>query len=453
MVTPIHTTSTAHQPNLHTPSCLSQTLSLALRIIHGIALAIITPVVIFCAYKWLAHEWRQVIQGTSPSVGSTRTPPPSIPLSDRSLEQVENVLYIRKDIIKNYPEVVLEKVITGKPIHISYLPDNLQRDDLVRAHYVDWGGPSRTFITELAQSLLSEREGRALRTQDGILSLENTDHRSTYVHLGAFFSYIHARNLDPHLGGANTGSFSGSLCANFGRLLPDTFFTLLKLIHCKPHASDVEIAKLLFTSQEHLSILAYIEGDISKKDEAEENLQTLGYTSKEEYLEELPQEIAARVNAAKAVLEGLSYALKTKLTTLSAQEFSSLIQGNPLNANEIIARISCYIYANQVIQQKYNFLKEIIREKLDNGDTKWVERLLIAVTGSPALTASTHISFTSNYERFCHAMTCTKTLDVPNTHETYPFDEPDLKKRFLANLEILMDDSISTVRSSGNTNY
>lgn len=393
MIHPVNPAIHAHHTAGHGPV---HNYSLCTRIIYGIALAFITPILIFCAYKWLAHQW---------SIVKTPATPPIADPTPLSLDLIttNNALYmdgrnicLHPSIIKKDPEAVLKMIVDNDPDRVTYLDDSLQR-----APGCDTGGMSRQLITELAKALLDRTDNRHIHfgSDEDLCPSVNEDYDrnkqlTAFQNLGKLFSYIQAR--------PNRQVGEEDFRLSTGRILPDTFFAILKLAQNNPLDLHRQIGSLVSTL----------------------NLNEYGDDLIHEY-----EWFQGYVDMANAVISGLSPASLTNLNHQTVETFSQSIQGIPLDADDITQRFQHANINDHRALQKINHLKALIRNKLSAHDTAWVEKFLLAVTGSRAITVGTQIKFALADHYLAH--TCSNTIDIVAA---------DPLPRFTNFLEMLMVD-------------
>jgi len=126
---------------------------------------------------------------------------------------------------------------------------------------------------------------------------------------------------------------------------------------------------------------------------------------------------------------------ESALDNLTHEQFCERIQGVPFDPQDISRRI----FTNSdhpVVREKAAWLQEYILES----DEEEIKRVLMAVTGSTTVTASTRIEIKGTQAHNCTAATCTPSLSVPTTHTDVGTDAGVVatrKEMFLNNFRLI----------------
>ena len=345
----------------------------------------------------------------------------------------EGHFYVHPLAIERYPAQVLKKLAETNCefFGIKFLDDNFQTGP-----GIDASGLSKQFITVLAKSLINKN---AIPTsREGIPQLDPSASREeidSFISLGQLMSAAVSKGFV------------------IGRLLPDLFFGVIKKLSIEPTLSEdllcLEVARQTASEEQNpsfaqglRSLIASVESGVLL--EGSENVLALvAYDATvdgaKEYLRDLYLPI---VKAAKAVYEGFSDSLRTEVSQKTPETISALIQGAPLTAESVIGCFTMGSGVNQVVEEKVQFLKEIIREKFESGDTEWIKKLLVCITGESSIKANTNITFLGCRGALCMAHTCFSQLEIPREYTRNSTDSLETlegrKSTFLRNLEYTM---------------
>jgi len=126
---------------------------------------------------------------------------------------------------------------------------------------------------------------------------------------------------------------------------------------------------------------------------------------------------------------------ESALDDLTHEQFCERIQGVPFDPQDISSRI----FTNSdhpVVREKAAWLQEYILES----DEEEIKRVLMAVTGSTTVTASTRIEIKGTQSHNCTAATCTPSLSVPTSHTDVGTDAGVVatrKEMFLNNFRLI----------------
>ena len=144
------------------------------------------------------------------------------------------------------------------------------------------------------------------------------------------------------------------------------------------------------------------------------------------------------LNAVLGVHEGLTPSAKLTMQTISPSDLCLRVQGNPLTADQIISAFRLPAAHPPAFQQRIEWLKEIIREKSAAGNTEWLEKFLVFMTGTGSITTATKLNFkpnaaTGHTKDYFNSHTCFNQLEIPLTAAT------DTKAPFINLLELSME--------------
>ena len=354
-------------------------------------------------------------------------------LTDHGFKPAKAALQIHLLALQKIPEVVVAKwaKLATKPQRVNFMDDRF-----APGPGIDAGGLTKQFFSDLARALFDGRAGRALRVdENGCPFVRAGDPLSEPLAkaVGQLLSEVLKRDL------------------TVGRILPESFFALLKAVGTASKPTDKQTldAAALFAGEYQKPIVAWLGGDEEQKEAA---LEMMGYAG-EEGLNELPLPAQRRrataylqglvqpyARVAAAVAKGFSPALAAAVRTQSVEETSAALQGARIDADDIASRFVVQT-PNAVVKEKVAMLKAHLRERVAAGDAAWAERFLFCVTGQRALKASTQLRVHLSPDGLCRAHTCSNVLDLPGTHQTPPLDVADKRERFIRNLEMTMAES------------
>ncbi len=290
---------------------------------------------------------------------------------------------------------------------------------------VDERGLSAQFYTELTENLLKEGVVfSSIHPKTGMPQNADFDrHTETIAQLGALFKHMFDQKFIS------------------GRILPDEFFALLATLKSKKSRLDKQREILKILQIEHASLLqAWLDGDASLENEVLEIFRSIQmdpdlHLSEEKLREEaellLKEILSPYLKIGEALLSGISGWLDYQLTPDYALEISSLLQGNPLDPDAMIAAFRIHS-ENPDVLQKVEWIKERIHQEALMKDSNWRERLAFCVMSQRALKSSDTIEIYESSDERCRARTCFKSLYIPTNAST--------KEEFFEKLDELMAD-------------
>ena len=252
-------------------------------------------------------------------------------LEDEGFKLDKKILRIHLLTLQKIPEVVVTKwgKLSKKPDRVNFMDDKF-----APGPGIDCGGLTKQFFSDLARALFDGRAGRALRVdENGCPFVQAGDPLDDGLAraVGQFMSEVVRRDL------------------TIGRIFPEAFFALLRALAAAPKPSDkrtLEVAAL-FAGEYQRPIVAWLGGDDAARDAA---LEMMGYAG-EDGLEDLPLPAqrgralryleglsAPYVRVATAIAKGFSPALAERVRAGTPSEASALLQGNPIDADDIVSR-------------------------------------------------------------------------------------------------------------------
>ncbi len=334
--------------------------------------------------------------------------------------------------------------ITQIPEHVlhtiqwSHLLVKFLNDDFTPQDGIDADGLTRDLLTWLSQNLLDGSRSRVIQIEPStqlpeLKDIFNSQQPPALKNLGKLFAYCMTHTQKR---------------AVTGRVLPDSFFTLLKemctIASATPPTNDqtLEAFGKIKKTTENGWLFDYVKDpDTLLTDNQKYILSAdcLDLQNPDQVKEYIVETWKPRVNAAWMVYKGLTPTLLQTVRSLSAIDLSAQIQGNPFNRQEIAGKITT-TSTEPVIQEKTQWLKELVLTE----DEEWVKQLLKYVTGNSVVTATTKIKIKPHdlpAAVLPKSHTCFNELDIPITHSTIGTDDKtitDKKTLFKKNLTYAM---------------
>jgi len=349
------------------------------------------------------------------------------------------------------PELVLYNYTSSvRPVNsIKYLDDNLEPQP-----GIDAGGLTKQFFHDLFENLFDGSKDRCIKIE------ESEDGGMPYIDLGSEKNEAKGNNTARNIGKIFNRIYLPYFAMNeisMGRFLPDNFFHILKevlSIHgTYPDLTFVKSVSKYALSPAFTPLLYYSIQHVSEKAKCLEILEQSGIELTDEEKNDktalqrriflfLREKIDPYVVFASEVIEGMTEHTIQRMAGKSPETISKNLQGDLLDPTDVISRIRIlpeYLEENrhnfEVVLLKIEYLKRYI---IEVADTKWLQRFLLCTTGQKNLSCSSIINILPTGGVMCSAHTCTNTLEIPNTFNTPPFDEPNQRERFLQNLELCL---------------
>jgi hypothetical protein len=361
-------------------------------------------------------------------------------LENYAFHRKVDYIEIHSLVISLLPELVLKQLNNINPkIALPYV--SFLKDDLTSQPSNDAGGVRTQFLTSLFLNLLDGSTSRTLEIEEHSKTLRVSNPPSL-EEIDLLFCFSNILSL----------CFYRDECI-IGRLFPDSYFDLIKeCIGIKKNLAEeilLTLAKIIAPIEQHPLWDIFSEEIINLPlpegvHRAIENLKLF------DLLDPIPDLIAIKkqvrdflintyqgcVISAQIIAYKLPKSMKTDFKSLSTLELSQKIQGLPFNREEIANRI-CYFGTDPVLTEKTTWLKEFILEK----PKEWVLRFLFTITSQETITSFTRIFINSTTGITCCAHTCSKNLDIPNTHTDHGTAfglTVDNKTKFFNNLLLTM---------------
>jgi len=357
---------------------------------------------------------------------------------------ITNILHLHPAVISELPEFVLSKL---SPMQMY----KFFNDDLTDSPGIDAGGLKRQLFTHLALHLFDGSPNRGIKMQDGIPTLENSDSREEKDLLkSAGRNLIRLALIDPSVTLGSILTPTVYQCVNlmikFNNQINDDILMQSASLLCQTEKLrfffDLYNRPRELTPEEITtltSVLMAVDEDEVPTDPAEvkELAKTIilddnGYRAQVMAIHSMVEGIMGETLQEQVVMR-LVY--ESALDNLTHEQFCERIQGVPFDPQDISRRI----FTNSdhpVVREKAAWLQEYILES----DEEEIKRVLMAVTGSTTVTASTRIEIKGTQAHNCTAATCTPSLSVPTTHTDVGTDAGVVatrKEMFLNNFRLI----------------
>jgi hypothetical protein len=348
------------------------------------------------------------------------------------------------------PELVLNKYTFNNINYIIYSDDNFEPQP-----GIDAGGLTKQFLHDLFENLFDGSKDRCIKIE------ESEDGGMPYIDLGSEKNEANGIKAAKNIGNIFSKIYIHPHFTmrkiSMGRFLPDNFFHILidvlSIDGTYPGENFVKSVSRYALSPAFTPLLNYSIHHVSEKAKCLEILEQSCIELTDEEKNDktalqrrififLREKIDPYVVFASGVIEGMTDRVMQMMARESPQAISKILQGDLLDPKDVISRIRLlpeYLGENshnfEVVLLKIEYLKRYI---IDVADTKWLQRFLLCTTGQKNLSCSSIINILPTGGVMCSAHTCTNTLEIPNTFNTPPFDEPNQRERFLQNLELCL---------------
>lgn len=359
-------------------------------------------------------------------------------------KQISSILHLHPAIISELPEFVLSK-LTPMQMYKFF------NDDLTDSPGIDAGGLKRQLFTDLALHLFDGSPNRGIKMEEGVPTLENNDsNKEKDLLKSAGRNLIRLALIDPSLTLGSILTPTVYQCVNlmikFNNQINDDILMQSASLLCQTEELrfffDLYNRPRELTPEEITTLTSVLMA--VDEDEVPTNPAEVKELAKTIILDE--NRYRAQVMAIHSMVEGIMgetlqeqvimrWVYESALDNLTHEQFCERIQGVPFDPQDISSRI----FTNSdhpVVREKAAWLQEYILES----DEEEIKRVLMAVTGSTTVTASTRIEIKGTQTHNCTAATCTPSLSVPTTHTSVGTDAGAMatrKEMFLNNFRLI----------------